>query len=266
MSRHQAFLAAIASGTFLLAACSGDGTTGPNPGPGGGEDVSLSISVPTSGGNFSVGAGSPVHFDLVFDQGGDNLTITRVAMVLREVELKKQEEDQCEDSSGGTDNDDCEEFEVGPFLLELPMDGSVETLVTLDDVDPGVYDELEFDIHKPEDDGGEDMAFLQENPDFRDVSIRVEGTFNGEPFVFLTDLNEEQEVDLVPPLIVGETPNTTNVTLVLDVGTWFLAPGNSLIDPATANKGGENENLVRDNIRNSIEGFEDEDKDGEHDD
>jgi hypothetical protein len=38
------------------------------------------------------------------------------------------------------------------------------------------------------------------------------------------------------------------------------------VDPATANKGGLNENLVRDNIRVSIDAFRDNDRDGHDDD
>ncbi len=45
-----------------------------------------------------------------------------------------------------------------------------------------------------------------------------------------------------------------------------MAPDGSLIDPRTAGDGGPNEGLVEDNIRASIDGFEDEDEDGEDDD
>jgi hypothetical protein len=227
-------------------------------------DTAPSVSLAVAVGSSGAAASLAPSFDLMFNDGANTLEISRVAMVLREVELKLVEDDDCEDSSDG-DDDDCEEFEVGPFLLELPLDGEVVHLVTLDGVTPGVYDELEFDIHKPDDDTPEDLAFLAEHPDFRDVSIRVEGTFNAASFTYLTDLNEEQELDLVPPLVIGQETSTT-VTLLLDLDSWFRLADGTLIDPATANKGGANENLVRDSIRDSIEGFEDEDEDGSEDD
>jgi hypothetical protein len=59
--------------------------------------------------------------------------------------------------------------------------------------------------------------------------------------------------------------SATNVTLRLDVARWFVS-GTALVDPATANKGGLNENLVRDNIRASIDAFRDDDRDGHDDD
>ena len=227
-------------------------------------DATPSVSLAVAVGSAGAAASSAPSFDLMFNDGANTLDISRVAIVLREVELKLVEDDDCEDSSDG-DDDDCEEFEVGPFLLELPLDGEVVHLVSLDDVTPGIYDELEFDIHKLDDDTPEDLALLAEHPDFRDVSIRVEGTFNTVSFTFLTDLNEEQELDLVPPLVIGQETSTT-VTLLLDVESWFRLGDGTLIDPVTANKGGENENLVRDSIRDSIEGFEDEDQDGSEDD
>ncbi|MGH7699919.1 MAG: hypothetical protein ACREMJ_05315 [Gemmatimonadales bacterium] len=132
----------------------------------------------------------------------------------------------------------------------------------------GMYDELEFDVHKPDELG--DGAFIAAHPEFADVSIRVRGTFSNDgartDFTYLTDLNEEQEIELFPFLEVIEG-EPVGVTLRLDVSTWFLdGSGTGLVDPATANKGQPNENLVRDNIRASIDAFRDDDHDGLDDD
>ena len=251
----------------IVAACGEGAPTGLGPGPGSPEaeqnqaTTSLSVLVPTSDGVGSAALGPA--FDLMLTDGGNSLVITRAAMVLREVEIKLRNDDGCDDSSSGSD--DCEKFEVGPFLLELPLDGSMEHVAELADAPAGVYDELEFDFHKPEDDTGADLEFLRRHPEFKRVSIRVEGQFNGKHFVYLTDLNEEQEVDLVPPLVVDGSSSSTNVTLVVDLDTWFRRGDGSLVDPATANKGRANEDLVEDNIERSIEGFEDDDRDGRDD-
>lgn len=95
------------------------------------------------------------------------------------------------------------------------------------------------------------------------VSIRVKGTFNDQPFEYTTDLNAKQELVLAPPLEIVEGVST-NVTLSVDVSTWFKVNG-VLVNPETANDGQPNKGLVEDNIKASIEGFEDEDKDGEED-
>ena len=253
----------VSVATGIVAACGEGAPTGPGS-PEAEQSratISLSVFVPTSDGVASAAHGPA--FDLVLADGGNSLVITRAAMVLREVEIKLQDDDGCDDSSSG--NDDCEKFEAGPFLLELNLDGSMEQVGELAAVPAGVYDEIELDIHKPEDDTGADLEFLRQHPEFKRVSIRVEGKFNGADFVYLTDLNEEQEVDLIPPLVVDGSSSSTNVTLVVDLDTWFRRSDGSLVDPATANKGRANEDLVEENIERSIEGFEDDDRDGRDD-
>ncbi|MGB5525677.1 MAG: hypothetical protein WBO43_02720 [Gemmatimonadota bacterium] len=258
--RTGMLIAAIAP---LLGACDGnsDGLSGPSAaGPG---SVSLSVSVPQATGPSAAVTSGGALFDIVQNDGASELVITRVAMVLREIELERQFDDDCDDHVSGSD-DDCEEFSTGPMILELPVDGGVDHVLSINNVPADVYDEVEFEIHKPEDDTAADMDFIRANPDFERVSIRVEGTWNGEAFTYLTDLNEEQEYDLSPPLQVdGTTP--VNVTLSIDVTTWFVAPDGSLVDPRTANDGGANENLVENNIERSIDVFEDDDRDGDDD-
>ena len=130
--------------------------------------------------------------------------------------------------------------------------------------EPGTYDAIEFEIHKPEDDDAGDAAFIAANPGFANVSVRVEGTYNGTPFVFTSDLGEDQEFELSPPLVVAGSAET-ELTLFIDLAAWFQTPDGGLLDPATANDGGANRNVVRDNIRNSIEAFGDDDGNGRDD-
>jgi hypothetical protein len=243
---------------FALMACD-DGVS-----PGASVSVSLSVAVDQSAaapvGDFATGG---LAADITEDDGTHTLVITRVAMVLREVELERLSTPDCPD--GVEDDDACEEFEAGPFLIELPTDGSVTTTVSVD-ADPDVYDEVEFEIHKPEDESAADLAFLSQHPDFEGVSIRVEGTFDGASFVFLQDLNAEQEMPLIPPLDVSEGSGPVNLTLTVDVRSWFRDETGALLDPREANKGEPFEALVEENIEASIDLFEDDDRDGESDD
>ena len=248
---------------LVLAVAACDDSASPLTGPGSAApgSVSLSIAAPTSGGAAMAAGGA--LFDVVQNDGTSELVIQQTALVLRKIELERQFDDDCDDHISGTD-DDCEEFSSGPMILELPMDGSVDHVVTINNVPADTYDEVEFEIHKPEDDTAEDLAFISANPAFDGVSIRVEGTFDGSPFTYVTDLNEDQEYNLVPPLVVDGS-SAVNLTLSIDVTTWFVAPDGSLVDPTSANKGGPNENLVENNIERSIEIFEDDDRDGDDD-
>lgn len=243
---------ALALATALLwMACSDASGPGTQPG------VSLSFSTGSSA--AAPGFYASIMADTMTD-GQNELIIDRAEVVLREIELERVETGECDSS---TASDDCEEFEVGPVLIDLPLNGGTETYVTVE-APPGSYDELEFEIHKVSNDDPEDADFRAQHPDMVGKSIRVTGTFNGQPFTYETDLDVEQEHDLNPPLVIDES-GTVNVTVLIDVSAWFVDGSGNLIDPTSANKGGQNEGLVKENIKQSVEAFEDDDHDGDDD-
>ncbi len=232
-----------------LAAC-GD-SSGPNGG--GSAFGNVAVSFATQSG----AAGSPMAaaYAPPLISGNSALTLSSVQIVLREVELRRAEVASC------VEEDACEKFATGPVLVSLPLDANVSTAFEIA-IDTGNYVEVEFEIHKVSGDDPADAAFIQANPAFDDISIRVEGSFNGDAFVFETDLNVKQELALSPTVVVDGTVATINVTICSAVNVWFLDATGAAIDPATANKGEENENLVKDNIKDSFEAFEDNDLGG----
>lgn len=247
----------------LLAACTTDSTG----------KVSLALSsvrpgAPAPSASLSGVAASPsvvtAGDSTVIALGNDTIVIRSAELVVREVELKRVEALDCDDVIG---NDDCDEFVTGPVLLSLPLGSAATATVVSVDAPAAMYDELRFEIHKP--DNLTDAAFIAAHPTFADVSMRVSGTYSQAGsrtnFAFASDLNERQDIVLSPPLTVSEG-QSTNVTLRLDVSTWFLnAGGTVLVNPATANKGQANENVVRDRIRASIDAFRDDNRDGADD-
>jgi hypothetical protein len=217
------------------------------------------------GGNAATPQITTAGDSTVITLGNDTIVLRSIEVVLREIELKRVEADSCDSVMG---NDDCEEFEVGPVLVTLPLGTAATATVITVNAPPGMYDELEFEIHKPGD--SDDAAFIAAHPNFDGVSIRVTGTYSQagtrSDFTFTSDLNAEQEMDLVPPITVSEGA-PTNVTLRVDVAGWFLnAGGTALVDPASANKGQPNEGVVKDRIEASIDAFRDDDHDGHDDD
>lgn len=238
----------------VLAAC-GDSSS-----PGNGGQVSFNVA---SQGSASAAPARPALApDTLVDNGGNVLVLTRVELVLRDIEFERQNHDDCDSVS--TASDDCEEFETGPVLIDLPLNGSIAHEFTIT-VDSGTFDELKLKIHKPEDDGNAvDQAFLAAHPDLADISIRVTGTFNGTAFTFTTDMGAEQEFIISPPMVVTANSDVA-VTLMVDVSGWFLS-GATLIDPALAVKGAAFESLVENNIEASFEAFHDDDSDGVDDD
>jgi hypothetical protein len=249
--------------TLVVAACTeGTGSRGIAP-------VSLALS---SGASTTAPAAPQAAATETFTDSTNTLVISSVEVVLRKVELKRTEAPDtggCAMSTSGItasddgqcdDNGQGDELEAGPALVDLPLGGIERTFTA--DVPAGTFDALEFQIHKPSSDGdAADRDFLKAHPDFAGISIRVKGTFNGADFTYTSDLSVGEELRFDPPVVVtAGTP--ASVTIKLDLDGWFRSGGGTLLDPATAAKGAENENLVRDNILRSFHAFQDNDEDG----
>ena len=217
-----------------------------------------SAAAPTPTAPFA--AATALLLDDTLTSGSDTLIITRAQIVLREIELKQVSSVDCDIEPEPVE---CESVEVGPVLVDLPLTPGAQRKFTVN-LPMGTFTQIDFEIHKVGDDP-EDQAFVQANPDFLDKSIRVQGTFNGQQFTFESDLNVDQELALVPALIVTEGVST-NVTVRVDLATWFRSLAGGLVDPASGNKGEPNENLIKDNIKDSLEAFEDRDEDGDESD
>jgi hypothetical protein len=180
----------------------------------------------------------------IYTLGGTTIDFTSVRVAFSEIELERAGSTiECDIAT--IDDDDCEEIELAPRILDLPLAPGASRSISVA-VAPGTA-----------------------NPEFDGVSVRVEGTYdNGSgpvPFVFTNDLDVEQELDLATPITVDAT-GAAELTLYVDIGTWFLnQAGDGYNDPAQANKGGQYESEVKENIKQSFEAFEDDDHDGESD-
>jgi len=250
---RQVIPAAAMFAAAALSACSDSGSPS--------SDAQVSFNVATQP---AVAAAAPVAMATVgtpetITDGSNTLVINQVQLVLREIELKR-----VEDTSGcsGSENDGCEKLELGPILLDLPLGGTGGAARSFSvPVAAGSYDEVEFEIHKPSDDDASDAAFVQAHPDFAGVSVKVDGTFNGQAFTYVSDLNAEEKIELNPPLVTSDAA-ATDLTLFVDLDKWFRDGTGTLLDPASANAGLANEGLVETNIRSTLHAFEDEDHDG----
>jgi hypothetical protein len=202
--------------------------------------------------------------------GNDTIVVTSAQLVLRKIELERvSAETACsgsesDQSSSNEVADDCESVRTGPILVDLPLGSGAARAFTAT-LDTGTYGKFEVKVHSPDSGDAADAAFLQTNPDFTHVSIRVSGTFNHAPFTFTTSLDAEQEAELVPPVSVTEaTP--ASLTLMVDLSGWFLNEGRTaLVDPASAMPGQPNQSIVENNIKSSFHAFEDENEDGQED-
>ncbi|NNG16948.1 MAG: hypothetical protein HKM89_10745 [Gemmatimonadales bacterium] len=239
-----------------LAACSSE----PN------SDPVVSFNLATRSAAPAVAAYGRPSFE-IYTLGSTTIDFTSVRVAFSEIELERAESTiECDVAT--IDDDDCEEIELAPRILDLPLAPGASRTISVS-VSPGTYDEIEFRVEKLGDESDE-SALVAANPEFDGVSVRVEGTYDDGsgpvPFVFTNDLDVEQELDLATPLTVDATGGA-DLTLYVDIGTWFLnQAGDGYVDPAQANKGGQHESDVKDNIKQSFDAFEDDDHDGQSDD
>jgi hypothetical protein len=251
---------------FVVTACS-SGTMGSM-------SFSLTTRRPASPGpsaGFSSGAAAAPSVTAAGDStvialAPDTIIIRSAQLVLRKVELKRADVASCDAIVG---NGDCQEFETGATLVTLPLGSAVIATEVTVNAPAGTYNQLEFEVHKPN--STDDATFIAANPAFAAISIRVTGTFvHGSgagagarsDFTFTSDVDQSQQASLVPPVTVQDG-RSLNVTLRADISGWYLdATKTTLVDPASANKGGANESVVANNIQNSFKAFEDDNRDG----
>ena len=240
----------ISSAALLLSliACDAIG------GPGDGGRVSVRFATRSAGqlsANLVSGGDARLLSDLVVTGTNGTLVIEDIRFIVQELELESSDEirncdDDDDDEYDDDDNilvagrdddeedDECE-FEGGPFIVDLNLDGA--TTISTGDVPPGTYDRLEFEVEDLEvDDDDEDdeaskySAVLAEMraayPNFPSrASLVVKGTQNGQPFIvyFRSDIEVSQAIS--PPLVV---PGDDVITIDLDPALWFKNGGQVL--------------------------------------
>lgn len=245
---------AAMSGAIMLAACAGD--------PTGSAARQMSLSFTTKS-TAAVRASTGISRDIAVGPAGE-LVLKNIQLVIGQVELSRSDGAACSDDAEGDDDtmradDDCESMTRNPILVNVPVDDAVHTVVSVP-VPEGTFTKLEAKLGPA---AASTIAALGAPADMADRSVRVEGTFKGVPFVFTSPIRTTLELRFNPPLVVDAT--TKNATVNIDVTRWFVAANGTVIDPATANAGGSNAQLVASNIRNSFEAFEDDDKGGDDD-
>ena len=241
-----------------LAACSSE----PNSNP------VVTLSLATKAASPAVAAVARPSFE-VYMLGGTTIDFTSIQVAFSEIELERSGSSvDCDVAT--IDDDDCEEIELSPQILDLPLGTGASRTISVS-VAPGTYHEIEFRVEKLGDESDED-GLVAVNPEMDGVSIRIVGTYDdgtgtgAVDFVFTTDLDVEQEIELATPLTVDAT-GAGDLTLFVDIGTWFLnQAGTAFVSPDEANKGGQFESEVKNNIQQSFDAFEDDDHDGHSDD
>lgn len=247
--RRSALLLCVVAGA---SACS-DATTG-------GARHPLTVSITTQSQGLIA---DRALADITITAGTNSLVITKAQLVARRIELAPVSASGCANTEeSGDDNadaeDGCAEVEVGPTLIDIPVNGTTATNITAS-VPAGTYRALEIRVEPIKSGNSRSLAFIAAHPEFKDVSVRVEGTFNGKAFVFTSPVDTRIETAFATPVTVDAT--NPNVTVAIDLSSWFSDGSSGVLDPGNASNAGR----ITANIAGSFRAFEDDDHDGHED-
>jgi len=217
--------------------------------------VTVSVSGSAAGARAAAIAGGPLR-DVTIAGGANTLVITKAQIVLARIELHRGTTGSC---AASDDDSECAELKLDPMLVDLPMTPTVQQEIAVS-VPAGTYNSLEAKIRAPR--SGEDRtaSFLAAHPEFAGKSVHVEGTFNGTPFAFDAAPEAELELAFQPPIAIADGASN-NITLHVDLSSWFRNGSGVVLDPANA----ANASLIAENMRRSFHAFEDHDRDGRDD-
>lgn len=181
----------------------------------------------------------------------DALELTEVKLLLSNIEL------EMDDGLEGDDGEDgVEEITVlvDPIVINLNLDGTA-TNFALANVPAGLYEEVEFIIHKVEaSETPPDPEFKEGDADSLRYSVIVKGNFNSTPFIYKSKKSAHQEIEFETPIEIVEN-GLANLSVPVDPDNWFYKDG-ILLDPTNP----ANENDIDNNIQESFgDAYEDDD-------
>lgn len=197
---------------------------------------------------------------LLITSGADSLRIDSVRVVFKQIMLFTAADSVCGDD-GHDDHDDgaCKPLVSGPVLAKLPLSAG-DSLVLNVPIPKGTYTGMSFRVHKPNPSDTAMAAFLAAHPDFANVSIRLDGAFDGTAVHWAGTPTVQIKEKFNPAVVVSDTSGF-NFTVHVAASSWFVSSTGTLLNPNNSS----NLSQIINNINRSFHGFEDDHHNG-HDD
>lgn len=267
--RHPLMIATTLLAATTLAACSDDATA-----PVVTEQGQISVGFQLAPNNMTTTAASvdqssggarllSTSHGMLIVRANDTIVVTRAQLVVRDVQLAKASA-SCPDNApanGGPDS--CPTVHVGPFLVDIATAGGASGRLSVN-VPEGTYSKVRLSIHKVTSSDTADRTFREAHPELVNLSVKLEGTYNGQPFTFTNDVNGKIDAMFTNTVAVAGTAPAL-VTVQIDVAPWFSNPSGGLFSPLLANLPGVIRATVEGNIRTSFRAFKDANTDGQPD-
>lgn len=181
------------------------------------------------------------HDSLSVEGTNGTLQIDDIRFIVDKFKLEPADTDEEEDSL----DTNTEEIDSEPFFVDLPLSNDTLSLGG-DRVQPGIYEELEFevdDLDFDDEEEGEDQehqaladSIRAEFPDWPDeASMVIVGTFtptDGDPRSFKVFAKAEIEIEreFNPPLEVTESNMQQVLTVRINPTQWLLREDGSVIN------------------------------------
>jgi hypothetical protein len=155
-------------------------------------------------------------------------------------------------------NQDSTNFKTGPFVLFLDLSSSGINQISSAIIPEGQYDKVKFEIHK-----------LNNNeaipdPEFEDAngrySVIVKGRYFGNNFTYRSSKSAHQILNF-PAIVSVSTVSGTNITLVVKPYIWFIK-NDAYLDPTDPSNSNDIDNNIKDNFKNCLKAFKDDDRNG----
>lgn len=226
-------LAIIASTATLLAAC--------NPGDSssfGRASLDIQATAPSYSANTvralaTRDAGDPVVLPVVnrdSSKAGD-LTLTKAWIVVRSIELERDDDDDDDQDDDSDDSDDDDEIEfVGPFVVNL-LTSEVTPSVSELSLPQGRYDEVEIEYGplRSNDQGADGEPLMDQFPDLGDdYSLYLEGSYTSEngtytdmDFRLTYDDDDDFELSGLDSSLGFEVDGSVDLIVAFRMARWF---------------------------------------------
>jgi len=229
-------------------------------------DTSVSVSAAVKGGASNLAA---------IATGSGTVKLVNLYLVVKEVELEKATTGPTEPvaSSSDSGDDDLEEIETGPYVIEVAVtETGLQAAIPSSVVPAGTYREIEFEIHRVRSTEKLNIQTTKGGVSLDGRSIVLEGTCTAPatgtpptsppPTPFAISSTMEVEVEYESPIVIPEGASY-NVSLVFDGSTWLAGPDGTTLDPCLGDP--EVDARIMANVKASLRAFGDHDRDGEDD-
>lgn len=155
-------------------------------------------------------------------------------------------------------NQDSNNFKTGPFVLYINTFSTINEISTAL-IPAGSYDKIKFEIHKLNNNE------VSPDPEFSDAngtySVIVKGWYLGNYFVYKSSKSAHQMINFSDTIPLATTGARTNITLVVKPYIWFIK-NNVYMDPNVPANSNDIDNNIKDNFKNNLKAFRDNDKNG----